>query len=139
MSGPGEITPDERLYAESVARMMRWMGWLAAFGVLVAGVGWGWRAALGFALGSSASLALFRWLRHFVDVLGGKPARARVLFLFAVRYLLLGGGLYVIFKFSRISLMAALAGLFVSTAAAIAEGVFELTHGTRTVDHQDLQ
>jgi len=130
---------DEQLYVDSVSRMARWMVWLGAAGVAVSGVGWGWRGALGFALGSSASVVMFRWLQHFVDVLGGKPPRKGVLVLFALRYVLLGLGLYAIFKFSKISLMAAVSGLFVSTAAAIAEVVFELLHGKRTVDHEDLQ
>jgi hypothetical protein len=82
---------------------------------------------------------MFRWLHHFVEALSGKPARTRILVLAALRYLLLGVGLYVIFRFSKTSLMAALAGLFASTAAAIAEGVYELLHGERTLDHQDLQ
>jgi len=120
----------EGLYADSVGRMTRWMRWLAVSGIVVAQIGWGWRAAMGFAIGAGGSYGMFGWLRHFVDVLGGKPARRRVLALFALRYLLLGGGLYVIFRFSKISLMAALWGLFVSTAVAIAEGVFELLHGT---------
>ena len=130
---------DERLYTGSIGRMTKWMSWLAAAGVVAARIGWGSRAAVGFALGAGGSYGMFHWLHHFVDALSGKPARKRVLVLFAMRYLLLGAGLYVIFKFSKISLMAALAGLFVSTAAAIAEGVFELLDGKRTVDHQDLQ
>ncbi len=129
---------DERRYTDSIARMTRWMMWLALAGVPVAAVMWGWRAGLGFAIGAGGSYAMFRWLRHFVDALGGKPGRPRILVLFALRYLIMGAGLYVIFKFSKISLMAALWGLFVSTAAALAEGVFELLHGTGTVDHQDL-
>ena len=82
---------------------------------------------------------MFRWLHHVVEALSGKPARKRALVLFALRYLILGAGLYAIFKFSKISLMAACVGLFLSTAAAIAEVIFELAHGTRTVDHEDLQ
>jgi hypothetical protein len=80
---------------------------------------------------------MFGWQRHFVDTLAGAPARKRVLALAAMRYLLLAAGLYVIFRFSRIGLMAALAGLFVAVAAALAEGVFELLHGKGTLDHQD--
>jgi ATP synthase I chain len=130
---------DDRLYTRAVERMLRVMAWLGAAGVVAACLGWGWRAGLGYGMGAAASWATFRWLRHFVEALGGQPARLRILVLAALRYLLLGAGLYVIFKFSKISLMAALAGLFVSTAAAIAEGVFELLHGERTLDHHDLQ
>ena len=131
---------DGRWYTLAVERMLRWMTYLAAAGVVVASVGWGWRAGIGFGLGAAASWTLFRWQRHFVDALSGAPARKRILALAAMRYLLLGAALYVIFRFSRIGLMGALAGLFVPTAAVLAEGVFELLHGTKgNLDHQDLQ
>jgi hypothetical protein len=129
---------DGRSYTRAVERMLRWMAWLGAAGVVVASLGWGWRAGIGFGLGAAASWTMFRWQRHFVEALGGAPARRPILALAALRYLLLGAGLYVIFRFSRISLMGALAGLFVSTAAVLAEGVFELLHGKGNLDHQDL-
>ena len=130
---------DDRFYTRAVERMSRWTMWLAAAGVVVASVGWGWRAGIGFGLGAAASWTMIRWQRHFVEALSGAPARGHILALAAMRYLLLGGGLYVIFRFSRAGLMAALVGLFVSTAAVLAEGVFELLHGKRTLDHPDLQ
>lgn len=130
---------DSRLYTRAVERMLKIMMWLGAAGVVIASVGWGWRAGLGYGLGVLGSWSMFRWLHHFVGALAGKPARTRVLVLFALRYVLLGTGLFVILKYSKISLMAALAGLFASTAAAITEGVIELLHGERTLDHQDLQ
>jgi hypothetical protein len=130
---------DDLLYARAIGRMLRVMAWLGAAGIPVAWLGWGWRAGIGYGMGAAASWTMFRWLHHFVEALGGKPARVRILVLAALRYLILAGGLYVIFRFSKISLMAALAGLFISTAAAIAEGVFELLHGEGTLDHQDLQ
>ena len=43
-----------------------------------------------------------------------------------LRYLILGGGAYVILRYSQISLTAVLAGLFVSIAAVIVEILFEL-------------
>ena len=53
-----------------------------------------------------------------------------------MRYVLLGGGAYVILKYSAISLPAALAGLFVSVAAVIVEILFELAYARNgTVDH----
>jgi len=130
---------DDRFYTRAMERMQRWMAWLAGAGVAVASVGWGWRAGAGFGLGAAASWTMFRWQRHFVEALSGAPARRHILALTALRYLLLGAGLYVIFRFSRIGLMAALAGLFVSAAAALAEGVFELLHGKGNLDHPDIQ
>ena len=126
-------------YTGAVERMLRWMMRLAAAGGVVASVGWGWRAGIGFGLGAAASWTVFRWQHHFGEVLGGKPARSHILALAALRYVLLGTMLYVIFMFSRVGLMAALVGLFVSTAAVLAEGVFELLHGKRNLDHPDIQ
>ncbi len=132
------IEGDGRFYLRAMERMERWMLYLALAGVLVAWVGWGWRAGVGFGLGAAASRTMFGWQRHFVDTLSGAPPRKRILALAAMRYLLLAAGLYVIFRFSRIGLMAALAGLFVAVAAALSEGVFELLHGKGNLDHPDL-
>jgi hypothetical protein len=51
-----------------------------------------------------------------------------------LRYAILGLGAYVILRFSRISLSAALAGLFVSVAAVLTETIIQLCHA-RNLDH----
>ena len=91
--------------------------------------GWAWGA--GFALGSLISWLNFRWLKTLTEALGGAKRlhRASAVFL-AFRYILLGGGAYVILRASPISLPGTLAGLFVSTAAVIGEILFELVYGT---------
>ena len=64
-----------------------------------------------------------------VDALGAaRPTRTRVAMLAGLRYVLLGGGAYVILKYSSISITAALVGLFVSVAAVIVEIVIELAY-----------
>ena len=50
---------------------------------------------------------------------GGKPGRFALFFAF--RYLILAAGAYVILKYSKLSLPAALTGLFVPLAAVIVE------------------
>ena len=45
-----------------------------------------------------------------------------------LRYLLLGGGAYVILKYTAISLPAALAGLFIPAAAVIVEILIQLVY-----------
>jgi hypothetical protein len=72
----------------------------------------------------------FRWLRLLAGALGSRKrlARGRAIVL-GSRYLLLGGGAYVILRFSSISLPGVLTGLFVSAAAVIAEILFELVYG----------
>jgi hypothetical protein len=64
-----------------------------------------------------------------VDALGEtRPTRKRVAVLAGLRYALLGGGAYVILRFSSVSVTATLAGLFVAVAAVIVEICFELVY-----------
>ena len=99
-------------------------------GGAVAAWGWrGWESGAGFLLGAAASALNFHWIKKIVDALGGKgPAKMRVAVLAGLRYLLLGGGAYVILKYSSISISALLVGLFVSVAAVIVEIVIELAY-----------
>lgn len=117
-------------------RIARNMLWIAALGTAAAYLARGWQWAGGFLLGSLLSWLNYRWLRRMIEALGGTGQPGG--FTFALRYLLLGAGAYVILRFSRISLVAVLAGLFVLIAAVFAETIFELIYGNRTRDHQDL-
>jgi hypothetical protein len=97
--------------------------------------GWTWSA--GWLAGSAVSALNFRWLKQLTYSLGAEvaPKPRKAVFL-GMRYLLLGGGAYVILKYSPISLPAALAGLFVSVAAVVVEILFELIYARNgTVDH----
>jgi hypothetical protein len=122
------MATDEQSLDRAVARMLRGMIVIgvASSALLLALKGWTWGA--GFALGAVVSWFNFRWLKQIVDALGGKRPRARLALILACRYLLLGGGAYVIVSFSSISLPAALAGLFVSVAAVIVEILFQLAY-----------
>src|SRR5689334_20597999 len=86
--------------------------------------GWAW--SVGWILGCTASMLNFHWLRRVTDSLGGGAGKDRKAVLLGLRYLLLGGGAYVILRFTAISLPAALAGLFVPVAAVIIEILIEL-------------
>jgi len=92
----------------------------------------GWRTAFGFLLGGLTSYLNFQWIKRTVYALGEtagrKPPRARVAVFLGLRYLLLGLGVYVIVKFSEISLSAALVGLFAPAAAVILEILIELIY-----------
>lgn len=121
--------PDEGFYQRAEARIARLMTALAAVGAvtMLAWRGWAWGG--GFALGAAASWLGFHWFRRVVHgVSGTGRTRTRLAFLGGLRYLLLGGGAYVIVRYSSISMAAALAGLFVSVAAVIVEILFELTY-----------
>jgi hypothetical protein len=119
---------DEDLLRSGTVRILRAMAALGAGGALAALAAGGWTWAAGFALGALVSWLNFRWLKQIVVALGGARTRARLAVLMGLRYLLMGGGAYVILKYSSISLPAALAGLFVAVAAVIVEILFQLIY-----------
>ena len=76
------------------------------------------------------------WHGRLVKAIGGESARPRKAVFLGMRYVLLGGGAYVILRFSAISLLAALSGLFVSVAAVVVEILVELAYARNgTVDY----
>ncbi|HEY1494669.1 MAG TPA: ATP synthase subunit I [Candidatus Solibacter sp.] len=129
-------TSDEHLLERGIARIWKAMWVVAAGGALVLFAWRGWTWSAGWLLGSAVSALNFRWLKQLTDALGGESARPRTAVFLGMRYLLLGGGAYVILKYSPISLPASLAGLFVSVAAVVIEILFELVYARNgTVDH----
>jgi hypothetical protein len=122
------MTDDEHFLERAVARMRQTMFAMALGGIIVAFAWRGFAWAAGFALGSVVSWLNFRWLKQLVYTLGSDRARPRTAVRLGFRYVLLGGGAYVILKYSLVSQPAALAGLFVSVAAVIVEILFELVY-----------
>jgi hypothetical protein len=116
----------------AVERIQRWTLALGIAGSAAGTVAFGWRWGLAFLLGASASWLNFRWLKRFVTALSQvaakSPPRKRVAVIFGLRYLILAAGAYAIVNYSKLSLTAALAGLFVAVAAVIAEILFELVY-----------
>ena len=87
--------------------------------------------AFGFLLGAAVSAINFRWLHRLVDSVGPNPKRkpaGRLGFVLPFRYLLLGGAGYVIVRFFRVDILAALIGLFVAVAAVAVELAYELIY-----------
>jgi hypothetical protein len=70
----------------------------------------------------------FYWLHQTVLALSGKRILRRAAVGAALRYVLLGGGAYVILRFSKIDRLATLAGVFIAVAAVIVEIVIELVY-----------
>jgi ATP synthase I chain len=122
------MTSDERLFERAPERIARAMAAFAAGGALGAAVWRGWAWGGGFAVGAAASWLNFGWLKQIVDALGSARPPRRVVAMAVLRYVLLGGGAYVILRYTPISLPAALAGLFVPVAAVIVEILFELVY-----------
>jgi hypothetical protein len=126
-------------FDRAAARIARNMLWIAAQGVLAAWAAGGWRWGAGFLLGAAASLVNYLLLKRLVESLGGTRRRARGLG-FALRYLLVGAGAYVILRFTPINVVGVFAGLFVLIAAVFVEAAYEIFYaGKRTLDHRDLQ
>jgi hypothetical protein len=124
------------IFERTATRVTRTMVLVAIIGSLAA-LWRGWTYGAAFALGAWASWLNFRWLKKFVEALGpgGKPSVFALFF--ALRYLLLAGAAYVILRYSKLSLPAMLAGLFVSLAAVAIEILIQLGLGfaRRNLDH----
>ena len=117
------ISPERAM--ERMDKLMFALGGGGAIALLV----WrGWPWSLGWVLGCTASMLNFHWLRRVTGALGTGDVKERKAVLLGLRYLLLGGGAYVILKYTAISLPAALAGLFVPVAAVIIEILIELVY-----------
>ena len=127
-------------FDRAAARIARNMLWLAAAGALTCWVAAGWRWAAGFLLGAAISLVNYLGLKRLVEGLGGQTPGRRSIggFRFALRFLVLAAGAYVILRFSPINVLAVLMGLFVLIGAVFVEAAFEIYAGKRTLDHQDL-
>lgn len=121
---------EELIYEQAVGRIYRGMKWLAGAVALAALPLLGGLWALAFLLGAAASYLNFTWLHKVVNALGpnARPARKRVFWFVALRYLLLGAAGYVIVKIFGLNVIAALSGLFVPVAAVIVEILYELIH-----------
>ncbi len=127
-------TPPD-IFERTAARVTRNIEIIGVAGASVAFAWKGWQTGLGFALGAIGAWFNFRWLKGFVGGLGpnGNPGPSGVFF--AIRYLILAAGAYVILKYSRLSLPAALLGLFTPLAAVIVEVLIQLTYARRDLDH----
>jgi hypothetical protein len=120
---------EEPLFERALERIAKASFVIAMAGLVAAAVLRGWTWAAGFALGAAVSWLNFRWLKQVVSALGDmRPTRKRVAILAGLRYALLGGGAYVILRYSSVSVTATMLGLFVSVAAVIVEICFELVY-----------
>jgi len=100
-----------------------------AAGGTIALLAWrGWKWGAGFALGSAVSWLNYRWLKQVAYALGTDNPPKRLAVMLGLRYAILGGGAYVILRFSSISVAAVLWGLFVSVAAVIVEIIIQLAY-----------
>jgi uncharacterized membrane protein len=117
-------------YFHALDRVRRLTLVLGVSALVAAGVFFGWRIAMGFALGSVIAALNFYWLEKIVAGVaelstGAKPSMSSrgVVGRFLVRYFLMALVAFVILAVSRESLYGLFAGLFLPVAAILCEAV----------------
>jgi hypothetical protein len=123
----------ETFYSGAMTRIVRVMPVLGAVFTALVLFRFGWRVAVGFALGCVIAYLNFIWLKRVVTALadvvveGGRPhSSSGIVARFLLRYALIAVGGYVIFRVSRTSLFGLLAGLFLPVAAIGCEAFYEV-------------
>lgn len=114
------MTPSDP-YAELVSRLGRFIIAIGVLGAIVAAMQWGASYASGFAIGAVGAFLNMRWLAK--ALLSPKGPAGVVL---ALRFGILGGGVYVILKVFEIAPLSILAGLLSAALAAVLEVFFQL-------------
>lgn len=114
------MTPTDP-YAALVARLSKFIVAIGVTGAIVAAIQWGANHAAGFALGAIGAFFNVRWLAN--ALLSPKGPAGVVL---ALRFGILGGGVYVILKIFEIAPVSILAGLLSASLAAVLEVLFQL-------------
>ena len=120
---------------DRIRRFMVAIGAVATIGVWIA---FGWKVAVGLALGCVIAWVNFYWLKQAVSALadrvtatGRRQSSGGVVARFLLRYALIALGAYVIFRVSRDSLYGLLGGLFLTVAAILCEAVYEVVVSLR--------
>jgi hypothetical protein len=130
------------IFGDAILRRVEWLTLLlGGVGAVWAGWRWGWRGALGLALGAILSWINFRWLKGGVRGLSGAAGQPvaqtsdvptpvnvpwKALGKFFGRFVLMLGAVYVILTYSSLSVIAVFTGLFASAAAVVLGLVYEL-------------
>jgi hypothetical protein len=116
-------------YGRSLARIDRAALVIAGIGLIVVLINAGWRSALGFLCGAVISHFNFRLWKRIAGAVGeqgGKAPRDAKAVILGLRYLLIGGAVFVIIKVLEVSVLAIVAGLLVTVAALLVELVRQL-------------
>jgi hypothetical protein len=133
-------------FGGATLRRIEWLTLaLGAAGSVAAGWRWGWRGAVGLAIGAILSWINFRWLKGSVLAFGRAATSATAVTAsesvqaarvpksayakFFGRFALLLVAVYVILTHSVLPAISVLAGLFASAAAVVLGLMWELTLG----------
>jgi len=120
------------VYSGALDRIRRSMLGLAIAATAACWVRFGWRIALGIALGCAVAYLNFHWLKSGVEGLADRIVQAGksqsgkgIVFRFLLRYVLMGLVAYGILTVSPASLYGLFAGLFLPVAAIVCEAAYE--------------
>ena len=124
---------NEAFYAGAFTRIRNVMLALGPVLTVAAWLKFGFRPALGFALGCTISYLNFHWLKSGVSGLADKVTNTGksqsgkgIIARFLLRYALLGVAAYAILTSFPASLRGLFAGLFLPVGAIVCEAVYEL-------------
>ncbi len=134
MSAPDSAQNENALFYEAaLTRIPRFMLVLALLFTIPAWLRFGWRMALGFAVGCGIAYVNFHWLKKVVMALadritqtGQTQSGGGIVLRFLLRYFLIALAAYVIFTVFPASLYGLFAGLFLPVAGIACEAVYEL-------------
>ncbi|HEX6501803.1 MAG TPA: ATP synthase subunit I [Terriglobales bacterium] len=123
----------EAFYSGALDRIRVCMIAAAVIFTAAAWVRYGWRVALGMALGCAVSYLNFYWLKRVVSAMADRITRTGkgesgkgIVLRFLLRYFLMGLAAYAILSVSPASLYGLLAGLFLPVAAIACEAGYEV-------------
>ena len=121
---------DDLFYVRAIRRIYINIVWISIAACIVAIWLYGRPTGLGFFIGATASALNFRWLHGLADSLGpgARKPRKGLGILLSLRYVVFGVVGYVIVKYFKVNILAALVGLFVAVAAVLVEILYELIY-----------
>jgi hypothetical protein len=123
---------DESFYEGALWRIRLMTGVVAVAGSIAMWVRDGLRPAAGFLLGAALSFLNFQAVSSLAHALGGSSRPGAVAaVLIALRYVLIGGALYVIISLLGYTPAAVLWGLLAAFGAVILEVLYELVRRPR--------
>ena len=129
---PENLVPADDFYARTIERVQRIMIVISMAALVTAQMYFGWRTALGVAVGSVVGYLNFHWLKKVVAGLADLAAQSAtpvssrgIVMRFLVRYFLMALLGFVILTVSRESLYGFFAGLLITVAALLCEAVYE--------------
>ena len=119
--------PDPEFYQRALKRIPRWIALVAVLALPAVWWRWGLLGASSFVVGAIGGYWNYVAVCRVADRLSQAGRAWRFGLRSMLRLLFIAVAVFVIIRFTRINLIAALTGLFTPVAAVIAEIIYELT------------